>query len=401
MSTLLNSTTTSDESAVSTAAAPPAGRVGRVMGWVFVAVLVIGAVLLSMRFVTTAPSLAGALNPDSAGPYGARAIAELARQQGVQIDVQRNRGSAANALTPGSTLVLTDPYPLSDDAALELVGSADHVVLLSSSSRMLDLLELGRSTPGGGEVSARCDAAEFSRVGIIDATRTFTPAPGVQGCFVDEERGAAVLRGDHDGTTVTIVEGARLLSNENLAENGNAALGLALIAQTDHVVWYVPSFADSDLEGQQPETLGDLTPPWVTPAIILLLLAAIAVIVARGRRFGPLVAELLPVTVRASETMQGRARLTAQAADAPHAASAIRNGTRARLAARLALSPRATAQEVADAASDRLQVPRGSLYDLLDGPAPESDRDLIVLARELAELETAVEQTVHTERNRP
>ena len=49
---------------------------------------------------------------------------------------------------------------------------------------------------------------------------------------------------------------------------------------------------------------------------------------------------------------------------------------------------------------DRLGVPRGSLHDLLGGPAPADDRELVELARRLAELETAV-WAAQTERNRP
>jgi len=385
----------------STAAARAPGRRGRILGWLFVIVLLLGITLVSMRFVATAPSLAGALNPESPAPGGAEALAELVRQQGVEVQVSRSRTDAAASVDGDVTLVLTDPYTLTDDAALDLVESADRVVLLTSSSRMLRLLDLGTDAAiPGVVVDAGCDAAEFARVGDIDAERLFTPADGVEGCFGTDD-GAAVLRSVDGARTITLVEGARLFSNEQLAERGNAALGLALLAQTERVVWYVPSFEDGDITGEQPDTLGSLTPEWVTPAIVLLLLAGLAAVWWRGRRFGPLVAESLPVTVRASETMHGRARLTAKAADAAHAGEAIREGTVRRLSRRLALSTRASAIEVADAAADRLQVPRGSLHDLLGGPPPASDRDLISLARSLADLEKAVDDAFHTERRLP
>jgi hypothetical protein len=137
--------------------------------------------------------------------------------------------------------------------------------------------------------------------------------------------------------------------------------------------------------------LGSLTPEWVTPAILLLLTAGIAAAVWRGQRFGPLVAETLPVTVRASETMHGRARLTAKAADAAHAGAALREGAQRRLARRLGLAAHAGADEVADAASDRLRIPRGTLQALLTGPLPVDDAALVALARQLDELETAVD----------
>ena len=371
------------------------------LGWLFVIVLVVGVALLSLRLVTTSPALSGTLHPDSPGPTGAKAIAELTRDQGVQIETTRSRAVAAAELTADATLVLTDPPALSDAAVLELLESADRAVLLSSSSRMLRLLDLGERSANAGAVQADCELPEFSRVGTIDADRMFTPAEGVIGCFTDGDGDAAVLRGVVGETTVTLVDATRLLANQRLAENGNAALGLALLAQTDEIVWYVPSFEDGDRADETPATLGDLTPDWVTPALLLLALAAVCAIIWRGRRFGPLVAEALPVTVRASETMHGRARLTAKAADAAHAAAAIRAGTRMRLASRLALSPAATVHEVADAASDRLRVPRGSLYELLDGAAPQRDDDLVDLARRLAELEAAVDTAVHTERNLP
>ena len=389
-----------DDLAGSTAAPRRPGRRANVLGWLFVVILLVGIALLSLRLVTTAPSLAGVLNPESPGPGGAKAIAELVRQQGTQVEVVRSRTAAAAALEPGSALVLTDPVALSDEAVLTLVGEADRVVLLSTSTRMLDLLDLGTAAGGLSSVDADCDRPEFARTGAIEAERMFAPADDVVGCFRDGDGGAALLLAERDGAQISFIEASRMLSNRHLAEDGNAALGLALLAQTDHVVWYAGSFEDGDREAEEPASLGDLTPTWLTPAILLLLLAGIAAIWWRGARFGPLVSESLPVTVRASETMHGRARLTAKAADAAHAASAIRSGTRVRLARRLALSPRATSAEVADAASDRLGIPRGSLHDLIGGAPPADDRELIELARRLAELEKAVD-TAHTERNRP
>lgn len=385
----------------STAAPPMPGRTGRIVGWLLVVVLVVGIALLSMRFIATSPDLGGALNPQSPGPAGAKALAELVRDRGVDVEVTRSRADAASALHPGSTLVLTDPATLTDEAVETLLADADRVVLLTSSARTLRLLHLGEDAPAdAGAVTPKCDIPEFARVGPIRAERMFTPASGAEGCFRTGSGAAAVLRSTADGRTITLVEGARLFSNDALAQDGNAALGLALLAQTDRVVWYVPSFADSDISADH-VSLDRLMPDWVTPAILLLLLSGLAAIWWRGRRFGPLVAESLPVTVRASETMQGRARLTAKAADAGHAGESIRAGTLIRLSARLALGPRASAEEVADAASDRLRLPRTSLYDLLGGPAPQSDAELIDLARRLAELETAVEKTAHIERNRP
>lgn len=378
--------------------AEPTRRLRSIIGWVVVAALVVGVAWVGLQIAATAPSERRSLDPEGRGDAGALALAEILRDQGVEVDVYRSHVEARDALDESTTLVMTNPYTLSDEGLAELMGPADRVVFLSVGAHLLDDLDLGAySSAPLAEVDAQCTAGEFAEVGTIEPDRLMTPHSGVEWCFGDEE-GAAVLIDDSDGRRTSIVDGSRLFSNAYLAENGNAALALALLGQTDRVVWYVPSLGDSDLEATSPDTLGTLTPPWVTPAIILLMLSGAAAALWRGRRFGPLVAETLPVTVRASETMHGRARLTAKAADAPHAALAIRDGAQRRLARRLGLTARATSDEVADAASDRLRIPRGTLQALLAGPLPTDDAALVELARRLADLEEAVEKTHRTAR---
>lgn len=362
-------------------------------GWAALVALVLVGVFVAIQVSVQTPARRGSLDPDSVGDAGAGALARILEQQGVEVSVFRSRDEARAAIRDGDTLVMANPFSLSEDAVSELISPADRVVFLSTSTHLIESLRLGENaTPDSSPVDARCDVREFADVGDIRPDRLFEPADGVVGCFGDDDA-AAVLVDDADGTVRIAVEGARLFSNAYLAEDGNAALGLALLGQSDRVVWYVPTYGDSDLEGESPDTLGSLTPGWVTPAILLLIIAGIAAAIWRGQRFGPLVAETLPVTVRASETMQGRARLTAKAGDSAHAADAIRDGSMRRLARRLGLTAKASADEIADAAADRLRIPRGSLQELLGGPLPEDDATLVELARRLSELETAVDES--------
>ena len=388
------------EPAPSTAVARPR-RMRRGLGWVVIALLVVGAALLIMQISasTTVPFRGGG-DPDGTGDNGMLALTEILREQDIEVEVVRTRADAVAAIHDDTTLAMTDPFALSDDAVTDLLEPADRVVLLSTSTRMLDLLELGEPTSAStsAAVTASCDLPELARVGEIHPGRMFVPAAGVTGCYPDAEGNAALLVDDTDGRRVAMIDGTRLFGNSYLAEDGNAALGLALLGQTGHVVWYVPSIADGDVEAQTEPSLGELTPQWVTPAIVMLMLAGIAAAVWRGRRFGPLVAETLPVTVRASETMHGRARLTAKAADAGHAGAALRDGAVRRLARRLGLHDRAGAAEVADAVADRLRIPRTGVQNLLNGALPVTDDALIDHARRLADLESAVDHALRTER---
>ncbi len=158
----------------------------------------------------------------------------------------------------------------------------------------------------------------------------------------------------------------------------------------------MPAPADAD-PGAAPPTLSDLTPPWVTPAIALLLLSALTAAIWRGRRFGPLVTERLPVTVRATETTEGRARLYATARDAPHALDELRRASRTRLVRLLGLAARTSPPDVADAVAERLGADRSRVRGILVDDVPRTDRDLVAAADRLRDLEESVRVAVRTE----
>ncbi|MBN9195692.1 MAG: hypothetical protein J0I44_06430, partial [Microbacterium sp.] len=156
-------------------------------------------------------------------------------------------------------------------------------------------------------------------------------------------------------------------------------------------------------------TRGYVLPLHPAPAIALLLIAGLVAGLWRGRRFGPLVSETLPVTVRAAETTEGRARLYARSRDAVHAADRLRVGALRRLARLLALGPAASADEISDAVADRVATPRAVVRDILIDGVPRSDRELVALSDRLRDLEAAVRAAVRSpgavpaesERNRP
>jgi hypothetical protein len=128
----------------------------------------------------------------------------------------------------------------------------------------------------------------------------------------------------------------------------------------------------------------------VTPAILLLGAAALAAAVWRGRRFGPLVVERLPVVVRADETAEGRARLYQRADAREHALDALRVGTVDRIATTLALGRLASVDDVVAASAAALAEDPGAIRDLLLDARPRTDRDLVDLAGRLAALERRV-----------
>lgn len=380
-------------------------RARRVGGWVAIAVALlvvggVGGVLagLSQR------SDRNALDPDSAGPDGTRALVEILRDNGVDVVVARDRDAAATALAGRpATLVATDAPALSDGAIVSLAENAEDVVLVDPRARTLRLLLEGSDPAGfgtGEPTAADCALAAAERAGAIVPGAVFTPAgDGVVACYPSGD-GYGLIASEDAGRSVSAVDGRSLFTNRVLADDGNAALAINLMGRHDLLVWYMPGPGDTDLVDGDP-TLGDLTPPWVSPVIVLLLVAGVAAAVWRGRRFGPLVPERLPVTVRASETTEGRARLYARSRDAVHAADQLRIGALARLGRVLGLGAAASAPEISDAAADRLGWDRRAVRGILIDELPANDAQLVELRDRLRHLEEAVHRAVRPERNSP
>ncbi len=384
--------------------AAPAVRRRRVGAWVGIGVvLVVVGTVGAMIAGSGEWSQRDALDPESAGARGTRALAQILDEHGVDVEVVRDHTAAATALDGGrATLVLTDTPALSDDGLLALTDAAADVVLIVPRSRTLDLLIPG-SEPAGyadaGTVAPACDLPDAERAGRVQPDALFAAPDDVIACYPGGD-GHGLLVAERDGGIVAAVDGAALLTNEDLDENGNAALGVNLMGRNPTVIWYQPGPGDTDLSSSDP-TLGDLTPPWVSPVIVLLLAAGVAAAIWRGRRFGPLVAERLPVTVRASETTEGRARLYAHSRDAVHAADQLRLGTLERIGRLLALGSGASASEIADAAAARTGLDRAGVHGLLYHRIPSDDSELVVLSQQLRHLEDAVHAAVRPERNDP
>ncbi|MBN9190911.1 MAG: DUF4350 domain-containing protein [Microbacterium sp.] len=389
---------------------PPRRR--RVGGWIAITIVLVVVGLLGAALSGVAQwDRRDTLDPDSAGPDGGRALAHLLSDRGVTVSVVRDRAAAlAAARAGGATLLLPDSPYLSDAVFTELADAADAVVVAQPQSRGVRLLFPGARVAGYGDatpVAPACSLPAARRSGAIVAGAVFTSRGDVTSCYTSGDGAALLQRRDGD-RRITVIDASELFTNAHLAEHGNAALGVNLLGALRTVVWYVPTAADSDRTGAAP-SIGDLTPGWVSPAIALLLIAGLVAGLWRGRRFGPLVSETLPVTVRAAETTEGRARLYARSRDAVHAADRLRVGALRRLARLLALGPAASADEISDAVADRVATPRAVIRDILIDGVPRSDRELVALSDRLRDLEAAVRAAVRSpgavpaesERNRP
>jgi len=383
-----------------TATAPVRSRRRAALGWIALTLGLVLVALVGGALVFSGYERKDPLDPESAGADGTRALVRILQQQGVRVVVARDRGAAERALGTGNaTLVMRDAPMLSDDGLRDLAGRAQHVVLIEPRSRALDVL-LDGSTLGGfsadAAVAADCAVPAAANAGTALVGELMRPGAGVAGCFPVDGDFALLHDDDGAGRTVTALDGLSTLTNASLPRDGDAALALGVLGQAETLVWYVPSLADAD-QGTTAPTLGELTPAWVTPAILLLLTSALAAAIWRGRRFGPLVTERLPVTVRANETTEGRARLYAASGDAGHAIDELRRAARSRLVRLMGLSARTGPSDIADAVAQRLGADRARVRGILVDDLPRTDRDLVVAADRLRDLEESVRAAVRTE----
>lgn len=363
--------------------------------WVAFAVAAILIVLVVMLMSGSNKPLGVPLSPKSPGPQGAMAIAEVLSQHGVEVVIVDSLDTATSAARTGTTVLLHDLDQLLDERQLQEVAElGDHTVLLSPAYAELDAIAPAVAPAGAveGIVDADCMLGPVERAQQVTATgtgyRLIDDTAAAQLCLGSGDNVYSVIVLETGNHRVSIVGTTHALSNDGIDELGNAALLLGLLGDNDTLVWYVPGPADLFDVGSSPAAL---TPPWVTPVMALFILVTIAAAFWRGRRLGPLVIENLPVTVRSTETMEGRARLYQRSAARLRALDALRVGTIERLASRCRLPRTADVDDVTHAVAALTGRAPHSVRALLIDTHPNSDRELITLSDDLLELERAIE----------
>ncbi|MGV9355175.1 DUF4350 domain-containing protein [Streptomyces misionensis] len=397
---------------MTTAAAPPATSTAptaravwtRTRGIALAVVLLLaGAVVLA---AVRSTERHGELDPRSADPTGSRAVAELLAERGVTTRVVGTLGAARAAAGPDTTLLVAVPDLLTRAQQTALhratAASGGRTVLVAASGWSVERLAPGVVADPADSLDTtlapECNLPDARRAGSADTggIRYTTTRSGAQACY-PSDRLATLLRLPAASGGDTVVLGAPdILYNDRLDKQGNASLALQLLGSRPHLVWYLPSLSDdSAADSADGESFLDLLPSGWLWATLQLFVAAVLAAFWRGRRFGPLVPERLPVAIRASETTEGRARLYRKANARDRAAAALRSATRTRLAPLVGL-PAAqahTPEALLPALSARLTGEGQDLRSLLFGPPPGDDTALIALTDQLDALEREVRRS--------
>lgn len=325
-----------------------------------------------------------ALDPGNPAPEGARAVARVLDDQGVDVTVVRDADALeATAVDAGTTVLVTSTEQLGRSTIRRLLGHADDATLVLAqpgpgTTRALGIdaapvrVTMDRPRPAG------CPAYDGLEL-LVDDALEYDVDGACFGGLLAEPRDGVVLLGAGDA-----------ISNGQVLRADDAAVALRLLGQHERLVWYVPTL--TDLSADDGVSVSTLLPDWLRPVLWTVLLAGLGLLVWRARRLGPLSTEPLPVVVKAIETTRSRGRLYRRAGDRAHAAESLRGAARQRAAELLGLGPRTDPATVVRDLARHTGRPAEEVERLLgaSAPPPTTDHDLIALAGQLAELDREV-----------
>lgn len=362
--------------------------------WVLLALVVIVGVSAATVYLTSSRD-GGRMEATSTSAEGARALVTLLRDNGVTVVEADTVGDVERETRPDSLLVVAQTFHLFGEELLGRLADVPVDRLLvepvgATREQLAPEIRRAESTSFGG-LTPDCDLREATRAGTVqfgaaDAYEASGATP-VTRCY-----DGVLARYTSDDRTTTVVGSARFMMNQGLLEEGNAALAMNLAGTHPRVVWYAPQVSESqDSDGGA--TVLDLIPDQVSWVVWQLVLAVALLALWKGRRVGPLVAERLPVVVRASETVEGRGRLYRSRRARGRAAAALRTSTLQRMLPRLGLGPSAEPTTVAQAVAARCDLDPQAVTHTLYGETPATDTDLVHLAGALDDMERLVAQS--------
>jgi len=351
--------------------------------------LVVLVVIAGIDAYLTAPRPGARMDPASTGPDGAHALVALLRGGGVDVVVADGIADVERAARPDTLTLVAQSQYLADTTLDQLAKVPGDLLLVEPTARTREALMPGVHVSGAStfDSNPNCTLREATRAGSVrfGASDTYqaTNDRTMTNCY-----DGVLIRFRDNGRTITAVGSTDFMTNGGLLQAGNAALAMNLAGDRPHLIWYAPHHVEG--ESSATASIFDLIPENVTWIVWQLWLVVLLVALWKIRRPGPLVAEELPVVVRASETVEGRGRLYRSRRARDRAAAALRTATLQRLVPRLGLDASAPAPTVAITVAQRSGADPGFVAYHLFGPPPSTDDDLLQLARALDDIERQV-----------
>lgn len=333
-------------------------------------------------------------------PAGTRAMAQVLRDQGVDVHEATSVAAAEQLLRKGdATLVVVDDAWLSQDQVVQLASLAKRTVLVDPAQGVLDQLLPGIRADGSQYVGnsaspgEQCSAPAAHAAGNINihyaSFRLTTSDAKHSLCFLDDHHERAFLAQDRTGR-VTAVTSIDFVINYQLPQAGNAALGFWLTGSQPNLVWLLPEPPSGSTQSTPEANPAKIIPPWAMTIFWVLLVSVAFLALWRIRGFGRPVGEPLPVIALHNETLDGRGSLYRKSRDYDHAVAGLRAGFAHRIAPRVGLLPSDNLDTTVQAIASYTGVSDLLVRELLAGPGPQTQDDFVQFTKNLTALEQKV-----------
>jgi hypothetical protein len=377
---------------------------------VLVAVLAAAVIGVAVLFVSQGPGPASSapLDPRNPTANGAQALARVLESQGVRVDIARGRAELERAGADGDTTVFVARTGLLAESTTknlaDVASAAERLVLLAPDRTALRYLAPDVTVTDARRaerdlVAADCRTSDVRSGETLSRSQVeYRSSLADATCFTHDGSSVYLSMARRGGIPPMVLLGSTSApANDQVTDAANAAILLRTLGHSSRLVWYIPSREDVPAGDSG---IVSLLPRWLGPVLALGGVAFLGLVLWRGRRFGRLVPEPLPVVVRAVETTESRGRLYRRARDAARAGATLQQATRTRLADYLGLprlSPAISARGADQALVSAVAAASGRRVDevgtLLLGPPPDRDDHLLGLAAELAALEKEVRRS--------
>ncbi|MDO5720455.1 MAG: DUF4350 domain-containing protein [Actinomycetaceae bacterium] len=380
--------------------------------------IIVGAAALILLTYALWPQPPGRpLDPRSAEPAGTRALAQVLKDRGVDVTILTQPAEVSGSYA-GKTLAFIGTRYLSGDDfeyIMKQARDAERVVIASANvgyfyhlgieldeDYLFDYPASNDDTVGEGDPAndTAYERPEFSQLtdcrDIFGHTTQITNSPtiitfaadtGYRSCFSDELGGYVVAIDKTDTHPQIVVLGSDgLFTNREITSYDNAAAALTLLGSTDSLVWYYSEPSEDTIFDSTEGTVWRFLPPWAFPMSLLALVTVLAIMFWRGRRFGRLATERLPVTIKAAETTHSLGRLYERSRDLTVPFTHLQYDARQRIIRILHLPNGVSEEALINAVVYRTGREKDNVRALLTHSIIHSEKHLLTLANELATL---------------
>ncbi|MBV7364109.1 hypothetical protein KRX54_06710 [Actinomycetaceae bacterium TAE3-ERU4] len=267
-------------------------------------------------FIITQPSTRTLdYSPDSYSPNGTSALSNIASEHrkittSIYTDVQAATAYAKARKIP---LIVAGVDNLNKDEIEELKAAQTTVIYLNTTPYLSKKIENTEiiANPLHNSLPSLCKSINIGASASPPLALNKVP-PSPFNCYRNKFGALWHEYINGSGNKRIIISDASLFMNKNLEKEGNAAIALYSLGHNQEVIWLLA------LKDKTPKN-NSLTSPAVQNFLYFTCLVFVVGAIVRGKRFGPLQYEKLPVTVPATETREGRKALYQKYPDYQHA----------------------------------------------------------------------------------